>query len=206
ASHDLDIRGAGNLVGEEQSGYIKDVGVELYQAMLQEAILMVKAGNISNAEKREHQVNLGIPIFIPESYVEDSNLRLSIYRRIGNLETEEELDSMEFELADRFGQVPKEVANLILLMKIKIHCKKANIEKIDAGASGVSISFFDNNCNIKSLDSFFKSLAVTRNSGTARLKSSMKIIITKKWHAIEDRSKDIFEISKELAFMSSAKL
>jgi transcription-repair coupling factor (superfamily II helicase) len=195
ASHDLDMRGAGNLVGQEQSGYIREVGVELYQTMLQEAILMIKAGNISDIEKKEPQINLGIPIYIPESYIDDANLRLSIYRRLGDLETAEELDSMEFELTDRFGSVPQEVLNTILIMKIKIYCRKANIEKIDVGSSGLSISFFDNNCKIKSLSDFFKSNAVTRNSGNVKIRQT-RIVITKKWKNIIDRSIDILEIAK----------
>ena len=198
ANHDLDIRGAGNLVGEEQSGYIREVGVELYQTMLQEAILMVKSGKAIYDDGKEPQINLGIPIFIKDTYIEDSGLRLSIYRRIGEMKTEEELLAMEFELADRFGAIPIETQNLLLLMKIKIYCSKLNIEKLDVGNSGFSFSFFENRCSIRSLVEFFKSDAVKANSGAGKLRSDMKIVITKKWKSVQERSNDILAILKTI--------
>ncbi|HYS45274.1 MAG TPA: transcription-repair coupling factor, partial [Rhizomicrobium sp.] len=112
ASHDMDIRGAGNLLGEEQSGHIKEVGVELYQQMLEEAVAAAKAGLTEEAmpvEQWTPQINLGIPVLIPEVYVSELNVRLNLYRRLAELRTREELDAFGAELIDRFGPLPPEV-------------------------------------------------------------------------------------------------
>src|SRR4051812_43670591 len=104
ASHDLDIRGAGNLLGEEQSGHIKEVGFELYQSMLEEAILNLKAGVAEPAADRwSPQITIGMPVLIPEDYVNDLAVRLSLYRRLADLETDEEIDNFAAEMRDRFG-------------------------------------------------------------------------------------------------------
>src|SRR5262249_50378808 len=110
ASHDLDIRGAGNLLGEEQSGHIKEVGFELYQQMLEEAVVSLKAGITAPvADKWSPQITIGTPVMIPEDYVADLTLRLSLYRRLAELEDEREIDGFGAELADRFGPLPEEV-------------------------------------------------------------------------------------------------
>src|SRR5947209_8367119 len=144
ASHDLDIRGAGNLLGEEQSGHIKEVGFELYQQMLEEAVLSLKAGIAAPAaEKWSPQITIGTPVLIPEDYVPDLNVRLTLYRRLAEIEDEREIDAFGAELADRFGPVPEEVRQLLKIVAIKALCRRANVEKIEAGPKGAVIAFRD---------------------------------------------------------------
>lgn len=147
ASHDMDIRGCGNVVGEEQSGHIKEVGVELYQTLLHEAILQVRAEqNQTSAAIDEWtpQLNLGLSLLIPENYIADLSLRLSLYRRLATLESPEEIHAFGAELVDRFGKIPHECENLLKTIELKIACKRLNIEKIDAGPKGLVISFYKN--------------------------------------------------------------
>ena len=148
ASHDLDIRGAGNLLGEEQSGQIREVGIELYQQMLEEAVADIKAGQGKDGGASERdwtpQINLGLPVLIPEAYVTDLPVRLGLYRRIGALASDGETDAMAAELADRFGPVPAEVENLLAVVAIKRLCREAGVEKLDAGPKGVVLSFRGN--------------------------------------------------------------
>lgn len=151
ASHDLDIRGAGNIVGEEQSGHIREVGVELYQTLLHEAIMMARAAEANSADGLDvelnewtPQINLGVPVLIPESYVSDLGLRLNLYRRVANLVTREEIDAFAAELIDRFGKLPVEVANLLDVVELKGLCRKAHIEKLDAGPKGLLLTFRNN--------------------------------------------------------------
>nr|WP_255568779.1 transcription-repair coupling factor [Neoroseomonas alba] len=148
ASHDLDIRGAGNLLGEEQSGQIREVGIELYQQMLEEAVADIKAGQGRGEEDSERdwtpQINLGLPVLIPETYVTDLPVRLGLYRRIGGLATDGENDAMAAELVDRFGPLPPEVENLLQVVAIKRLCRDAGVEKLDAGPKGIVLSFRGN--------------------------------------------------------------
>ena len=145
ASHDLDIRGAGNLLGEEQSGHIKEVGFELYQQMLEEAVLSLKAGITAPvAERWSPQITIGTPVLIPGDYVADLSVRLALYRRLAEIEDEREIESFAAELVDRFGPLPAEVEHLLQVVAIKGLCRRANVEKIEAGPKGVVLSFRDN--------------------------------------------------------------
>ncbi|RWA74909.1 transcription-repair coupling factor [Mesorhizobium sp.] len=141
ASHDLDIRGAGNLLGEEQSGHIKEVGFELYQQMLEEAVAEVKDSGEVQDGGWSPQIAVGTAVMIPESYVPDLQLRMALYRRLGDLETTEEIDGFGAELIDRFGPLPEEVTHLLKIVFIKALCRRANVEKLDAGPKGVVIHF-----------------------------------------------------------------
>ncbi|MES2984773.1 MAG: transcription-repair coupling factor [Pseudomonadota bacterium] len=148
ASHDMDIRGFGNLLGEEQSGHVKEVGIELYQAMLEEAIADMKRktsthGAVESADWSP-QINLGMSVLIPESYVEDLPLRLSLYRRAAGLASAAELESFAAELVDRFGTSPIEVEHFIATLHIKLLCKRAGIVRLDAGPKGMVLAFRDN--------------------------------------------------------------
>jgi len=141
ASHDLDIRGAGNLLGEEQSGHIKEVGFELYQQMLEEAVAETRgAGEVSDGDWSP-QIAVGTAVMIPEGYVPDLQLRLALYRRLADLDAPEEIDAFAAELIDRFGALPAEVEHLLKIVFIKGLCRRANVEKLDAGPKGVVIHF-----------------------------------------------------------------
>ena len=148
ASHDMDIRGFGNLVGDEQSGHVKEVGIELYQQMLSEAVAQARADaamGVGEAVEVEQdwspQLNLGLSIFIPEEYVEDLSLRLSLYRRASKLASEAEIESFAAELIDRFGEIPPEVEHLFTTISLKCLCKEAGIAKIDTGPKGAVLHF-----------------------------------------------------------------
>jgi len=141
ASHDLDIRGAGNLLGEEQSGHIKEVGFELYQQMLEEAVAELKGEDDADHGEWSPQITVGTPVMIPESYVPDLSLRLSLYRRLGGFESVEEIDGFGAELIDRFGALPEEVEHLLKIVYIKALCRQANVEKLDAGPKGAVVQF-----------------------------------------------------------------
>ncbi len=147
ASHDLDLRGAGNLLGDEQSGHIKEVGYELYQQMLEEAVAQLKAGIDDDTEIEGHwspSITIGTPVMIPEPYVPDLSLRMQLYKRLSTLETDGDIDAFGAELIDRFGPLPEEVRQLLSIVGVKALCLRANVEKIDAGPRGILINFRDN--------------------------------------------------------------
>lgn len=148
ASHDMDIRGSGNVLGTEQSGHIKDVGIALYHHMLEEEIARQRAGQMAESKAGNTdwapQITTGVPLMIPENYVKDLGVRLGLYRRIGALKEQNELLDMREELIDRFGPIPPEVENLLQTIEIKQLCYKANIAKIDAGAKGILLAFHNN--------------------------------------------------------------
>jgi transcription-repair coupling factor (superfamily II helicase) len=141
ASHDLDIRGAGNLLGEEQSGHIKEVGFELYQQMLEEAVAEVKGVDEVVDTGWSPQIQVGTSVMIPENYVPDLHLRMALYRRLGELDDLREIDGFGAELIDRFGPMPIEVQHLLKVVYIKALCRVANVEKLEAGPKGVVVQF-----------------------------------------------------------------
>lgn len=141
ASHDLDIRGAGNLLGEEQSGQVKEVGVELYQHMLEEAVLELREGDAPSEDQWSPQINVGIAVLIPDDYVADLNVRMALYRRLGDLRREEDIQGFAAELVDRFGRLPREVEQLLQIVQIKEQCRTAGVAKIDAGPKGAVVGF-----------------------------------------------------------------
>ncbi|MBU6499357.1 MAG: DEAD/DEAH box helicase, partial [Rhodospirillales bacterium] len=147
ASHDLDIRGAGNLLGDEQSGHIREVGIELYQQMLEDAVAEMRAERgRRRTEDRDWTPNiaLGLPVLIPETYVRDLPVRLGLYRRIGALASDAESEAMAAELVDRFGKLPEEVENLLQVVALKRMCRTAGVEKLEAGPKGMVLSFRGN--------------------------------------------------------------
>ncbi|MEL6688028.1 MAG: TRCF domain-containing protein, partial [Pseudomonadota bacterium] len=172
ASHDLDMRGGGNPLGEEQSGHIKELGVELYQHMLEEAVAELKDDEAKSDQSWTPQVNLGVAVLIPEDYVEDLNLRLSLYRRISDLENDEDSDGLAAELIDRFGPIPDEVDALLNVMKIKRLCRKAHVEKVDAGPKGVVLTMRHQEMS----DPAIVMNAITQNSGW-RLRPDQTILV-----------------------------
>jgi transcription-repair coupling factor (superfamily II helicase) len=202
ASHDLDIRGAGNLLGEEQSGHIKEVGFELYQSMLEEAIVNLKAGIAEPpAERWSPQITIGMPVLIPEDYVADLPVRLSLYRRLGDLDTDDEIENFAAELRDRFGVLPDEVRYLFKVAAIKAYCRRANVEKVDAGPKGAVISFRDNKfAQPDRLVSFIR-----QHGQAARVRPDMKVVFFQDWETPEERLKGTGEILRQLAGLAEAK-
>ncbi|MEM7722015.1 MAG: transcription-repair coupling factor [Pseudomonadota bacterium] len=198
ASQDLDIRGAGNIVGEEQSGHVREVGFELYQAMLEEAIAKIRSGEaewlVDDDGQWSPTINLGVPVLIPEAYVPDLDVRLGLYRRLSQLETKVELEGFAAELIDRFGKLPKEVNTLLLVVRIKAMCKRAHIAKMDAGPKGVTIQFHNDKFpNPAGLVAF-----VQDQKGLAKVKDN-KIIVRRDWAKEADKIKGAFSVARDLA-------
>jgi transcription-repair coupling factor (superfamily II helicase) len=198
ASHDLDIRGAGNLLGDEQSGHIKEVGVELYQQMLEEAVAEAKsAGDIEDqvADKWSPRIDIGIPVLIPSDYVKDLGVRLTLYRRIAELMDRVEIDAFAAELIDRFGSLPDEVENLLETVAIKRLCLMAGVEKVDAGSKGAVISFRNNEFNNPSgLVAF-----INTQVGTTKLRPDHKLVFMRSWDDASARLSGVQYLMKELS-------
>lgn len=198
ASHDLDLRGAGNLLGEEQSGHIKEVGYELYQQMLEETIAKIKSGELQGLAQVDDgwspQINLGVPVMIPDAYIPDLDIRLGLYRRLSSLSTKVELEGFAAEMIDRFGPIPKEVNTLMLIVRIKAMCKRAGISRIDAGPKGATLQFHnDKFANPAGLVEFL------REQGPAARVQGNKIVLMGEMKSEADRIKGAFAIAKALA-------
>ncbi|WP_112663473.1 transcription-repair coupling factor [Microvirga flavescens] len=202
ASHDLDIRGAGNLLGEEQSGHIKEVGYELYQQMLEEAVAQLKAGIEEPTEDQwSPTISVGAPVMIPESYISDLQLRLGLYRRLSTLETDAEIDAFGAEMIDRFGPLPTEVDQLLKIMAIKVLCRRANVEKVDGGPKGIIVSFRDNSfANPNGLIAY-----VTEQASFAKVRPDMKIVFIRDIEDPNDRIKSATIILRNLARIAEKK-
>nr|WP_219845809.1 transcription-repair coupling factor [Emcibacter nanhaiensis] len=196
ASHDMDIRGAGNLLGEEQSGHIKEVGLELYQQMLEEAVAQAKGGA---AEAEDHswspQINVGAAVLIPEKYIPDLNLRMSLYRRLAELTDKQDIDAFGAELIDRFGPLPEEVEHLLQVILIKHYCREAGVEKIETGPKGAILSFRgDKFANPAGLIDF-----ISNQTAVAKLRPDHKLVYVRKWSKIESRLKGSLNLARALA-------
>ena len=202
ASHDLDIRGAGNLLGEEQSGHIKEVGYELYQQMLQEAIAALNAG-IEDVQEEAWSptITTGTPVTMPEHYVSDLTVRMQLYRRLSSLKSEEEIESFASELIDRFGPLPPEVDQLMKLVSIKILCHRAHVEKVEAGPKGVIVAFRDNSfANPQGLVRF-----VAQQGSEAKVRPDMKIVFLRDFDTPEERLEGTRLIMRTLASIADKK-
>jgi transcription-repair coupling factor (superfamily II helicase) len=197
ASHDLDLRGAGNLLGDEQSGHIREVGFELYQSMLEDAILAAKAGDI--ALERDTgptpQITVDAPIMIPEDYVPDLAVRMALYRRLNDAEDAREIEEMQAEMIDRFGPLPDATQNLIRLIEIKRMAIDANIAKIDVGAKGTLVSFYN--------DTFPDPMGLVayaqRLEGTVKLRPDNKLVVTRVWKDPKARLNGLLQLTKGLS-------
>ncbi|QMV02053.1 transcription-repair coupling factor [Devosia sp. D6-9] len=197
ASHDLDIRGAGNLLGEEQSGHIREVGYELYQSMLEEAVAALRSGEEEYEEKGEWspQISIGMPVMIPEYYVPDLQLRMQLYRRLGDLDDAREIDAAGAELIDRFGPLPEAVEALLKIILVKSLCRAANVEKVDAGPKGVIITFRNN----EFADPAALVRIVADPGQQARVRPDQKIVFARNWPNAEARLKGTAAILSRLA-------
>ncbi len=196
ASHDLDIRGAGNLLGDEQSGHIKEVGFELYQSMLEEAIMDAKAGGFANRPRDfSPQITVDAPILIPDDYVPDLDLRMGLYRRLNELDENREVEAFAAEMIDRFGPLPDATENLIRVIEIKMNAKRAAVAKIDVGPKGVLISFHDD----KPPNPAGVMAYVEKLGGIARLRPDSKLVVTRAWADPKARLNGALQISRGLA-------
>src|SRR5438045_8036866 len=200
ASHDLDIRGAGNLLGDEQSGHIKEVGLGLYQSMLEDAIIERKAGGIPTRDEFTPQISVDAPIMIPETYVPDLDLRMGLYRRLGELEDRPAIDAFAAELIDRFGTLPEETANLMKIVEVKLNLKQAMVAKLDIGPKGAVVTF---------AESGFPDLAallgyIERLKGAAKLRPDSKMTVARDWPTADARLNGALQLACGLAPVAAA--
>ncbi len=197
ASQDMDLRGAGNLLGEEQSGHIREVGYELYQQMLEETIARLRSGEIEGLPSDgdwSPQLNLGVPVMIPEAYVPDLDVRLGLYRRLSGLTAKVELEGFAAELIDRFGKMPREVNTLLLVVRIKAMCKRAGIARLDAGPKGATVQFHqDRFANPAGLVEFLHD-----EHAHAKIRDN-KLVVRRDWATEADRIRGAFGIARDLA-------
>jgi len=202
ASHDLDIRGAGNLLGEEQSGHVREVGIELYQEMLEEAVSQMRAGETGAdlPDEWSPQINIGAAVLIPEEYVTDLNVRMSLYRRLASVESRAEIDQFAAELIDRFGPLPEEVKHLLDVVAIKRLCRIALVEKIDAGPKGATITFRNNQ--------FPNPIALVRlisvHQKTMKVRPDQKVVIARDWPEPSQRLKGVQALLAQLSQLAEA--
>jgi len=198
ASHDLDIRGAGNLLGDEQSGHIKEVGFELYQSMLEDAILAAKAGDSGLKASQEDfspQITVDAPIMLPEEYVPDLDLRMGLYRRMNDLENAGEIEGFAAELIDRFGKLPEATENLLKVIEIKLNCRAASVAKMDVGPKGALVHFHNNHFpDLQGLIGY-----VQRLKGAAKLRPDSKLVIMRDWPDAKARVNGALQLSRGLA-------
>jgi transcription-repair coupling factor (superfamily II helicase) len=201
ASHDLDIRGAGNLLGEEQSGHIREVGFELYQSMLEEAVTALKGGEGALIEDQwSPRINLGTAVLIPEDYVPDLQVRLGLYRRLSSVETQEAIEAFAAEMIDRFGPLPDEVRHLLDIVEIKGLCRAAGIEQIDAGPKGAVIAF--RNKSFANPDGL---IAFIREEGNrVKLQPDHRLIYYANWETQEARLAGARDLLKRLVKIAQA--
>ena len=200
ASHDQDIRGAGNLLGDEQSGHIKEVGFELYQSMLEEAIVELKAGGVPAKEEFTPQISVDAPIMIPEHYVPDLDLRMGLYRRLGELEDRNAIEAFAAELIDRFGALPEETANLMKIVEVKLNCREAMVAKLDIGPKGAVVTFADSGFpDLRGLLDY-----IDRLKGAAKLRPDSKMTIVRNWPTPDARLNGAVQLSRGLARVAAA--
>ncbi|GGC22942.1 transcription-repair-coupling factor [Novosphingobium marinum] len=197
ASHDLDIRGAGNLLGDEQSGHIREVGFELYQSMLEDAIVAAKAGELGltkQTEKFSPQITVDAPIMIPEDYVPDLAVRMALYRRLNDATEQQEIEALSAEMIDRFGALPQPTINLIKLIEIKRQAIEAQVSKIDVGPRGALVSFHN--------DSFPDPAGLveyaSRREGTIKLRPDNKLQVNRAWGDPKARLNGLFQLTRGL--------
>jgi transcription-repair coupling factor (superfamily II helicase) len=195
ASHDLDIRGAGNLLGDEQSGHIKEVGFELYQQMLEEAVMSLKAGiSAPVADRWSPQITIGTAVLIPEDYVADLPVRLALYRRLSEIEDDRDIEAFAAEMVDRFGPLPEEVEYLLQVVAIKALCRRANVERIEVGPKGAVLAFRDNTfSNPEGLIAY-----IGKHEAGARVRPDMKVVFFDEWETPKQRLKGATGILRAL--------
>ncbi|WP_409362022.1 transcription-repair coupling factor [Bartonella heixiaziensis] len=198
ASHDMDIRGSGNFLGEEQSGHIKEVGFELYQKMLEEAVAELRDGELNEDKQWSPQISLGTTVMIPESFVPDLPLRMGLYRRLTELDDLEQIDEFAAELIDRFGPLPLEVQHLLKVFYIKTLCRKAHVEKLDTGPKGIVIQFRNNY--------FANSVAlvqwVGKQGSMAKIRPDQSIALIRDWSTADERLVGAANIMTQLVEMA----
>ena len=203
ASHDLDIRGGGNLLGHEQSGHIREIGVELYQQMLEDAVAELRQKsdeNLSDHRSWSPQINAGVAVMLPESYISDLNIRLALYRRVSEAEKLADREALASELIDRFGPIPQEAEQLLKVVGIKGLCREANVAKLDVGPKGAIVTFRN--------DSFNNPMGLIKliqgRPNDWKLRPDQKLLVKGEWPDAASRLAAAEYIMKDLARLSAS--
>ncbi|ESQ89590.1 transcription-repair coupling factor [Asticcacaulis sp. AC460] len=203
ASHDLDIRGGGNLLGHEQSGHIREIGVELYQQMLEDAVAELRQKsdeNLSDHRSWSPQINAGAAVMIPESYISDLNIRLALYRRVSEAEKLADREALASELIDRFGPIPQEAEQLLKVVGIKGLCREANVAKLDVGPKGAVVTFRN--------DTFNNPIGLVKHIQSRpndwKLRPDQKLLVKGEWPEAVQRLAAAEIIMKDLARLAGA--
>ena len=201
ATHDMDIRGVGNLLGEEQSGHIREVGLELYQQMLEDAVAAAREdGRDDGAETWSPQIQIGTSALIPDAYVGDLSVRMGLYRRLSRLAGRREVDAFAAEMIDRFGPLPEEVEHLLKIVAIKQACRTAGVERVEAGPRGATLSFRDESfANPAGLAAF-----IVERAGATRLRPDHRLVHLQAWEDTERRLAGVGELMDRLAAIAVA--
>ncbi|HEY0942696.1 MAG TPA: transcription-repair coupling factor [Steroidobacter sp.] len=198
ATHDLEIRGAGELLGEEQSGQIQEIGYALYMEMLERAVNALKSGKVPQLDEPMHQgpeVDLHLPALLPDEYLPDVHLRLVLYKRIAAAKTNEELRELQVEMIDRFGLLPPPAKNLFRIAEFKQAARNLGLRKIDVGPGGGSVTFeSDTKVEPGALIRY-----VQRNSRTHRLEGGNKLRFTTNLEQEELRFTAVEQLLSELS-------
>ncbi len=199
ASHDLDIRGGGNLLGEEQSGHVKEVGFELYRQMLEEAVASLRDGGEAE-ETWSPQIQVGATVLIPEAYVPDLDVRMSLYRRLADAASREEVEAFAAELTDRFGAPPAEVEQLLDVVAIKAACRRAGVARLDAGPKGAVVAFRDDRfANPAGLVHW-----LSAKGGRAKMRVDQTLFVPGPWDDLRDRMRGAARLAEDLARVAEA--
>ena len=203
ASHDLDQRGAGNLLGDEQSGHIREVGFELYQSMLEDAILVAKAearGLKPPEDPTSPTISVDAPVMIPEEYVPDLALRMALYRRAAELKDKAGIESFAAEMIDRFGPLPEPAANLLKIVEARNAARRAHVQKIEVGPKGALVTFVD--------DSFPNPAGLIewmhRLKGQAKLRPDQKLFLARDFGSGAGRLAGAVSLARGLAQAATA--
>ena len=194
ASHDLDMRGGGNLLGDQQSGHIREVGVELYQSMLEDAVKTLQQGGDDFEDDWSPQINLGLAALIPDTYVEDLGTRMSLYRRLADIDTHEDREAFTAELIDRFGPIPDETKQLLDTTSIKAACKSLGIAKLDAGPKGAVFAFRDTS----PLDPAKLVALVQRQPNKLKLRPDFKLVYSGTWNSVAQKTRGVKQLLEQI--------
>jgi transcription-repair coupling factor (superfamily II helicase) len=202
ASHDLDIRGAGNLLGDEQSGHVREVGFELYNHLLEEAVKLARQDGEAEVEASDWspQITIDAAALIPDSYIEDLDLRLQMYRRLAALDAADDIEAFAAELIDRFGPIPEPTEQLLQLVGIKQLCRKAGVSRVEAGPKGVLLGFHNNTfARPERLVGF-----IAEHGKVMRLRSDHRLVIVGETKSPAERLKRVRNLVQELVQLAAA--
>ncbi len=203
ATHDLEIRGAGELLGEGQSGQIQEIGFTLYTELLERAVKALKSGQLPDYDTplaQGTEVDLGVPALLPQDYVPDVHHRLILYKRIAAAKSESELKELKIELIDRFGLLPEQTSNLFTVMQMKQRCTELGIERLEMNAHGGRIQFN----KAPKIDSMKLIELIQKSASTYRFDGQQMLRISQEFDDVDQTREFLDTLLDKLAIKESA--